>query len=128
MIINSRRRFRIVLSEQISGQTGDPFEALARGGLYQYFRAVYNTASSPVTPLPDYLQRKLNFAGWGLRGSDQPGAGRAVAILIEDGPIIVGRSEVGAVEDIEEFRPELDIEIFRDLPDTVVLEQREIQV
>src|SRR5882762_747529 len=31
------------------------------------------------------------------------------------------------VEDVEHFSPELDIEIFRDFPDVVVLENREVE-
>src|SRR4029077_534560 len=69
---------------------------------------------SPDQLLPDQLQRELNFPGGGLRRRDQPGAGSPVPRLVEDGPIIVGRGEVGAVEDIEKLCPKLDVEIFRD--------------
>src|SRR5713226_9331103 len=77
---------------------------------------------------PDQFQRELDFPGRGLGGSNQTGAGDGVPILVEDGPIIGGRGEVGAVEYIEELRSKLNVEILRDPPDRMVLEQGEIQV
>ena len=42
--------------------------------------------------------------------------------------MISGRGEVSAVKNVEKFRPELRIEIFRDAPDAIVLEYRNVEL
>ena len=41
--------------------------------------------------------------------------------------MISRRGEVSAVENVEEFRSELHVEIFRDAPNVIVLEDRNVQ-
>ena len=49
-------------------------------------------------------------------------------MLIEDRQIVSRRGEVSTVENVEKFRPELRVEIFRDAPNAIVLEHRNIQL
>ena len=84
--------------------------------------------SSANWPSPDQFQCELNLARWGLSRSNQTGTGSGAPGLLEDNAIIDRRSEVGAVEYIEKLCPKLDVKILRDPPDTVVLEQGEVQV
>ena len=48
--------------------------------------------------------------------------------MVEDGAIVGRRSEIGAVKDLEEFRPKLHATAFRNTPKAVILEEREIQI
>src|SRR5882762_11963844 len=47
---------------------------------------------------------------------------------IEDRRIVSRRGEVSMVENVEEFRPELRVEIFRDAPNVIVLEYGNVQL
>src|SRR5882672_2387130 len=49
-------------------------------------------------------------------------------MLIEDRRIVSRRGEVRVVENVEEFRPELRVEIFRDAPNVIVLEYGNVQL
>src|ERR1700682_2336898 len=49
-------------------------------------------------------------------------------MLIEDRQIVSRRGEVSTVENVEQFRPELRVEIFRDAPNVIVLEYRNVQL
>src|ERR1700682_2188194 len=49
-------------------------------------------------------------------------------MLIEDRQIVSRRGEVSTVENVEQFRPELRVEIFRDAPNAIVLEYRNVQL
>ena len=42
--------------------------------------------------------------------------------------MISGRGEVSTVENVEEFRSELHVEIFRDAPNAIVLEYRNVEL
>src|SRR5882757_9850531 len=73
--------------------------------------------------LPNYFHGELNFSGRGC-GSCQHTRGRKRSCGIEDVGVIRGNRwrEVGVIENVENFRTELDVEGFRDLRDVVVLE------
>jgi hypothetical protein len=65
-----------------------------------------------VQRLPNELQRELNLARRDLEVGDLSEAGGKVAAGVEGFHIVYRRRKVGVIQDIEEFRPELDVEIF----------------
>jgi hypothetical protein len=76
---------------------------------------------------PNKLQRELNLSRRRFCGGDQSGAGDGISSLIEDSEVSSGRGEISPVQEIEKFRAELDIDVFRKPVDGVVLEYRSIQ-
>ena len=65
-----------------------------------------------VLELPDQFQRKLNLPGCGLSGGKKSGALNALSCLIEDREVVGWRGKIRAVENIEDLRSELGVEIF----------------
>src|ERR1019366_9423039 len=76
-------------------------------------------------PLPDQFQRKLDLPGRSRGCVYQTRRRNPSASGVEDSAVIDGRAEVGMVEQIEQLRPELQIELLRDF---VVLERGKIDV
>lgn len=64
----------------------------------------------------------MNLPRGGLRGGDEAGAGNRQTVLIENGQVLGGRSEVGAVQDVEQFGAELSVKSFRNALQRIVLE------
>jgi hypothetical protein len=62
--------------------------------------------------LPDYLQRKLNLAGGGLRGCDQTGARNRRSAIAKHVDIVRWRGKVCVIENVEEFCSELNVKGF----------------
>src|SRR6266851_8314448 len=77
--------------------------------------------------LPDQFECELNLAGRGLSGSQESRTLSTLTGFIKSSEVVRGRSEIGAVENIENFRPELGIETLRDTSHVIVLKNREIQ-
>ena len=79
----------------------------------------------------DDLQRELDLSRCRLRAGNLAGVVNWSAAFIEDRGIAAGpagRREVGAVEEVENFGTQLQIDPIRSLLDVVVLEERQIQV
>ena len=72
--------------------------------------------------LAKYLESELNLAGRRLRRSDQFGVADRTPRRIKDISIVEWRSEIRAVENIEEFRSKLHIEGVGNSFDVIVLE------
>src|SRR5882762_5434591 len=83
--------------------------------------------SNPAPLLPDDLQPKLNLPRVGGCSINRTCTPYRCSVLIEKRAVCNGRLEVGAVEDVEELRPKLRVEVLRNSPDVGVLEQREIK-
>src|SRR5437879_75099 len=94
----------------------------ARGGKFRLYSCSLLRAS------PDQFERNLDLPGGGLRGGNEACAGNGQAVLIEDGQVLGWGGEIGTVENVKEFRPELSIEILRNALHGIVLENREIQI
>ena len=93
---------------------------------------MYNNAADSALAtrsLPYKFQCKLNLPRR-IRGRSQYSrASYRLSRGIEDGTIVrCWRQEVGMIQNVEELGPELYVETFRNPPDSVVLENREIQV
>src|ERR1700724_2893657 len=86
--------------------------------------------AQPAEVSPDNLERKLDLSGVDRRrGQLTRNAGRCSRRIENVGVIGEYRhGEVGVIQDIEELRPELHIETFRNPPDIVILEKGKIQV
>src|SRR5690348_7278525 len=89
--------------------------------------------SRPLSPFavrpvsPDQFQRKLNLARRRLCGGNQPGAGDGISSLIKDSEVSGRRGKISPIQQVEKFRAELDIDVFRKPVDGVVLKNRSIQ-
>ena len=81
--------------------------------------------------LPDHLQAKLNLARACSSRSEHARVLQRITIRVKDRVIVaigqeIGRRKVRVVQDIEELRTELNIEIFRDSRHAKILEDREV--
>ena len=77
--------------------------------------------------LEDHLQRKLNLPHRNLRVLvNQAKAGNRERIKHVE--VVSWRCEVRSVKDIEELRTELDIDVFTELRDVVILDKGHIDV
>ena len=65
-----------------------------------------------VLELPNQFQCKLNLTGSGLSGGKKSGALNALPSLIEARKVVGWRRKIRAVENIEDLRSELGVEIF----------------
>jgi hypothetical protein len=82
----------------------------------------------PLGALPDKLQRELNFAVGNLCSVNLSEAGHRVSRWIERFEIIDGRRKIRVIKDVEELRPELDGEVFRDSRNLGVLDYGKVYV
>ena len=78
--------------------------------------------------LPGNLQCELNLPVGNLSGVDLPKAGNGIPRRIDRLKIVHRGSEVRVIQDVEEFRPELDGESLRDFWKLSVLDDGEIEV
>src|SRR5258708_35994760 len=78
--------------------------------------------------LPKYFKSKLNLTGRRLRRGDQSGVADRTPRRIKDISIVEWRSEIRAVENIEEFRSKLHIEGVGNSFDVIVLEYAKIEI
>src|ERR1700682_5673854 len=78
--------------------------------------------------LPNKLQGELNLSGRSLCRGEKARALNALPLLIEDRKVVGWRGKIRAVEDVEKLRAELGVEIFRDPPHVVILENRKVQL
>src|ERR1700719_4133144 len=79
--------------------------------------------------LPDHLHGKLDLSRSGgcriqQTWSQSPGASVPIKYLT----VSCRRIEIGVIENIENFHPELDVKLFGDSFHVVVLKQRHVQV
>ena len=93
--------------------------------------------SANALSLPDHLERKLDLPLRRILEGGLQHSRRAVIRGIQRSPRtvenigIVGRHrkrKIGMVQDVEDFGSELHIERFRNPPDVIVLENREVEV
>ncbi len=78
--------------------------------------------------LPSELQRELNLPRWDLQSSELTKATYRLSIPVEGLKVVKRWREVGVVENIEELRSELDIEVFRNFGNFSVLNHGEIHI
>jgi len=85
-------------------------------------------AIEQVTKLEHDLDSKLNFAGGRSSSRQQTRHACPSSRRIENVSVIgsCGRSEIGVVENVENFSPELQVESFGDSLNAVVFEHREV--
>jgi hypothetical protein len=65
-----------------------------------------------VLELPDQFKRKLNLTGSGLSRGKKSRALNALSFLIENRKVVGWRGKIRAVENIEDLRSELGVEVF----------------
>ncbi len=77
-------------------------------------------------PLEDQLQRELDLAGTGIGVVDASGVGVSDGRAGEGLPSLCGgwSAEIGAIEYVEELRPELQVIVFSKVD---VLKEREVR-
>ena len=78
--------------------------------------------------LPSELQSELNLARRYLQGSELPKPRLRVSATVERLQVVQWWREVGVVENIEELRSELNIEVFRDFGNFGVLNHGEVHI
>src|SRR5579872_2748592 len=91
------------------------------------------TAHAPCGPfqLPNYFQRELNLPFRRDRPHKRSGDWIPGSGAVEDVGIAVtdrGGTEIGVIQDVKDLRPKLNVEIFGDSPNIVVLENRKIEI
>src|SRR5258708_22525255 len=88
------------------------------------------TSAAPHQKLKDDLDGKVNLSSRGVRRRQQAGRGVPGSVREEDVRVTRDRRhvEIGMIENVEELRAELQVEVLRNSPDVVVLEHGEVHL